>query len=402
MADVVATMGSWVMMMALNAMIIFERGGGVAESTGLFLAGTVPAMLFSPVAGWLCDRYERRMLMIVSRILSASVIVGMILATRVEILYVLLAVLSLCTAVVMPARQSLVPDLVAESDLTQANALLQQLTGIVKIGAPVAAGGLLAFISPQTAMVVDVVTYLLSALVLYRLPIIPRRPRPRQQPASGAVGAVSPLEMLRSVPVLWALLPGLFCLSLVFIAFDLTLAILVRDVLRAGITLKSTLIGCVGLGTVAGTFGLMRRKHQQKPSNDIVMGLLLLTVIPVAAALSVALALPGVASGLMMVACLIGGVGQGLAGVQVQTAVQMGAPAHVLGRVSGVMQSVTMAGQLFGLILTPLVVPAVLTLGGFYWGGSVVMAGVTIFTLLQFRRVALGYETVQKVEGGHG
>lgn len=397
LADVVATLGSWVTMMALNALIIFERGGGVKESTALFLAGMAPAMVLSPVAGWLCDRYDRRLLMVISRILSALVVVGMILVDRVEALYLLLVIQSICAAVVMPARQSMVPDLVEPHDLTHANALLHQLTGVIKIVAPMMAGALLAFVRPQTAMAVDVVTYLLSAVLLYRLPALSvrkRQPSEQQQEAP----SVSPLKMLRSIPVMSALLPSLFMLPLVFIAFDLTLAVLVRDVLNGSITLKSTLIGLVGLGTVLATFALMLRKGEQKPRSDIVVGLLLLTTIPIAAMLGTSVLLPTIATGVIMVSCLLGGLGQGLALVQIQTLVQTAVPSAALGRVSGIMQSVSMAGQMIGLLMTPLLVPMVISLAVLYGIGTVLMIGVTLFTLIQLRQGQQRTHVRQEVE----
>ena len=57
----------------------------------------------------------------------------------------------------MPARQASVPQLVARDDLTQANALLQQLAGFVKIGAPILGGVIVAGLGPERAMLLDIV-----------------------------------------------------------------------------------------------------------------------------------------------------------------------------------------------------------------------------------------------------
>ncbi len=53
-------------MMAVLAMVLFRGGGGVKESSLIMLAGLLPTLLFSPVAGWLCDRFDRKWLMIIS------------------------------------------------------------------------------------------------------------------------------------------------------------------------------------------------------------------------------------------------------------------------------------------------------------------------------------------------
>ncbi|HEX9013800.1 MAG TPA: MFS transporter, partial [Anaerolineaceae bacterium] len=156
-SESVSNTGSWVTMMAVYAMLVFQGKGGLAESSGVFLAGLLPMLVFSPAAGWLCDRFDRRKLMIGSELLSGAVIGGLIFARQPAVIYALLALQAVTTALMTPARQAVVPQVVPPEELTRANAFLQQLAGIIKIAAPSLAGLVLTLLSPHQAIILDVV-----------------------------------------------------------------------------------------------------------------------------------------------------------------------------------------------------------------------------------------------------
>ena len=63
LSESVSSVGSWITMMAVFAMIVFNGNGNVVQSSGIYLAGLVPTLLFSPAAGWLCDHLDRKWLM---------------------------------------------------------------------------------------------------------------------------------------------------------------------------------------------------------------------------------------------------------------------------------------------------------------------------------------------------
>ncbi len=162
-------------MMAVYAMLIFGGDGGVVESSGVFVAGLLPIFVFSPVAGWLCDHYDRKWLMVISESLSGLVISGLIFTDRIELIYAILALQAVFISIMIPARRASVPDIVDKDSLPKANAFLEQLAGIVKIVAPMLAGLVLTIMNPHTAIILDIVTFALSALILTRLPSLPPR-----------------------------------------------------------------------------------------------------------------------------------------------------------------------------------------------------------------------------------
>lgn len=384
LAALVSGIGNWITTMALFALLIFRSGGGVESSSGLFLAALGPMLIASPIAGWLCDRFDRKKLMIVSELLSGVAVVGLLFAQHMPLIYALLAIQSAFTALLGPARQSAMPQIVSDELLPQANALLGQLEGMLKIGAPILAGLLLTVASPQQAMLLDVVSYLASALILLRLPALPpvrtvqstTMPRPRVD------------RTLQTTPRLLLLFVLIFCVAWILMGFDVLSSLVVRDILRSDEGFFGVLIGAIGLGSVAGSAIVIVRKHQPDPWRDVLIGILLLVALPASLML---VSLFNVATARLLVAacCVIGGVGVGLATVQIGTLLQRGSPPALLGQFSGLFQATAVGGQLVALLTLPLIVPALLSITNYFAMMTVAMVlvfGATLAVLGATRR----------------
>ena len=79
LAESVSGVGTWVTMMALFAVVVFDGQGTVLHASGIMLAGLAPMLLMGPVAGWLADRQDRKRLMIASQLLTALPVIGLML-----------------------------------------------------------------------------------------------------------------------------------------------------------------------------------------------------------------------------------------------------------------------------------------------------------------------------------
>ncbi len=373
-AESISNTGNWITMLAVFSIIVFEGGGNEMQSSAVFLTGLLPMLLFSPAAGWLTDRFDRKWLMIASELLSGLIVAGIIFTDRLEFIYGLLVLQAISTSIMTPARQASVPQVVSRDELSKANAFLQQLAGMIKIGGPIIAGGLLAVMGPHTVIILDVVSFALSALILSRLPSLP--PAGLQQangkpaddnedyPRSGQVR--SPLAAIRESWYLRFLFILTFMAIVVFIGFDVLSSIFIRDVLGGEAGFYGISIGLVGLGTVGGTLLLMAQKGTPRPWRDLITGLALLAVIPATASFVAWLGQPGLGRILLAVSCLVGGVGNGFINVQAATLLQLLTRPALLGRVAGIFQSTLTAGQLVGLLIVPVLVPAILSIGMYF------------------------------------
>ena len=294
-------------------------------------------------------------------------------------------------ALMMPARQASVPQLVARGDLTQANALLQHLAGFVKFGAPILGGVFVAGLGPERAMLLDIATFGLAALVLTQLPSLPPVQPDAETPD---VAPPTPLQSggervwqtLRSTPALQMVFAVTFLGVLVIMGFDVLSSIAVRDVLQADERLFGVLIGLVGLGSVLAGLALMLRKRTVNPWHDVILGISLLAVLPLSIALGTRLGDPALIRCLVAAGAFVGGLGNGLIIIQVSTLLQLLSPPAQLGRVSGLFQSTIAAAQLITIVATPLIVPTFFSIGSFFSWSTLALGLVAVATTLMVRR----------------
>lgn len=365
-AESVSGVGTWITMMAVLTLVVFRGGGGVAATSGVFLAGLVPVLVASPLAGKLVDRFDRRRLLVASEVLCGLVGIGLVFVESRAAIYGLLAAQAVFSSVMMPARQAVVPQLVDREKLTSANAFLQQLAGITKIGGPILGGAILVVLEPHAAILFDVVSYGVAALILLRLPVLPPQARSAgYAEASPGTRTVSGGRVVLESPQLRLLFGIIFLCILVVIGFDSIGAVYVRDFLRAGEGFFGLAIGLVGAGTLLSTIGLMLARGRGDPWSHVLVGVVSLGVLPLL--LAIGGAFPGgeAIRVFMVVGTLIGGAGIGLVHVQLFTLLQLLSPPAMLGRVGGLLQMTIVTAQLAGLLVTPALVPSVIPVTGY-------------------------------------
>lgn len=381
LAESVSAIGDWITFMAVLAILVFRGGGGVVETSGVFLAGLLPTLIISPFAGWLVDRFNRKFLLITSQVLSGLVVSLLFFTIQFEFIYAILALEAIVLSVVTPSRQAVIPDLVSRDDLPKANAFLQQLSGLMKVFSPFIAGIALSIMEPRTAILFDVVSFFLSAFVLTFLPSLPAHGKREEGNEKGS--AARPLAVLRSIPRLRLLFTGVFTAILGIIGFDVLSSVYTRDVLHQGERIFGLSISLVGIGSLIATMLILTRKKTADPWRDLIIGFALLGSIPLVLAAVYSFGDNPMALYFVLTACLVGGIGNGLVHVQVGTIVQLITPSEILGQVGGWLQMVMVASQLIGMVVTPILVPSMVKMDVYFLGMSVLMALVVVYLTIQ-------------------
>lgn len=397
-AESISGIGDWITMLAIFALLVFRGGGGVTQSSGVFLCGLIPTLLLSPLAGTLCDRFDRKKLMIFSQLISGVVVSGLIFVDNIYLIYALLALQAASMSVMAPARQSSIPSLVSPEELTAANAFLTQLSSLVKIFAPMLAGLILSLVSPHTAIIIDVVSFALSALMLTRLKPLPPIKNPQTHQANHRTSS-NPSAWVKKTFTqnpFWLTLKTSISLKMLFIAgffsifvivgFDVLAAVFFRDALKETESFYGLAIGLVGVGSLLSTFYLLFKKRASRSWPDAVLGIALLSIIPLSLTLGAGMQNISLARVITMVACFVGGMGNGLLHVQISTLLQSFTPGHLLGEASGLLQSTMVTGQLLGTILTPILVPGVLSTGIFCLLSFIALSVLVILLVVQLSR----------------
>ena len=172
--------------------------GGSATDIGLVeAANLVPLAVFLLVGGVWADRLPRQRVMLVADVLrfalqcatAALLIAGV---AHVWQLAVLQIGMGACEAFFRPAATGLIPQVVSEPRLQQANALQGLvMSGSITLGAFLA-GMIVAAVGPGWGIAVDGLTYLASAWFLWRLR--PSAFRGRGSPVAGSPGRALAME----------------------------------------------------------------------------------------------------------------------------------------------------------------------------------------------------------------
>lgn len=173
--QLISLFGDRVHQVAIAAIVLVITDSPIAVAL-VFVAATLPNLLFGPIAGTLVDRWDHREVLVVSDILRAAVVVVMPIAASINIwlVYPLAFLLTTISIFFRPARVAILPRLVREDELLTANSALwigETMADV--IGFPLA-GLFVALVAEAISIAFwfDGATYLASALLLSTL--IPR------------------------------------------------------------------------------------------------------------------------------------------------------------------------------------------------------------------------------------
>jgi MFS family permease len=192
--EFVSGIGDWLYLVAILVVVYAESNSPVLLGI-IGAARILPYVLLSVPAGIVADRFDRRMVLLVTDVARGLLMLGLAAAVVVGapvIVIVAISILAACFSTFFnPAIAALVPTLVDERDLGPANSAWATLDNVAFIIGPALAGILLAAGGLAFAFLINAVTFAVVAVVLWRLPVPDRAaaadgegPTP-QAPASG-------------------------------------------------------------------------------------------------------------------------------------------------------------------------------------------------------------------------
>ena len=252
---------------------------GSPASLGLVLASqALPLALFALVGGVVGDRLSRQKLMLASDLARAAVqtvAAALLIAGEAEIwhLAVLAALYGAAEAFFRPAAGGLIPRLVPDEHLMQANSLIamSQSAGIV-LG-PALAGVLIALFGAGSAIAIDAVSFLASAACLWLMS--PRPAEPLDDEAAGATFLAQLGEGWREVTSrVWlrSFMGVLAAYHLIALPCVLALGPIVADRELGGASSWAVIVTMFGVGSIIGaTIGL--RAAPAAPDGGVLAGL---------------------------------------------------------------------------------------------------------------------------------
>lgn len=338
----------------------------------VLLADFLPSMFLGPLFGAAADRWSRRWCAATGDIARALAFVSLAFFDGFAVTLGLALLAGVGTGLFRPAVMAGLPRLVSPAGLPAATSLYGALADIGFTVGPALAGLGLLLASAETVMLVNGLSFAVSAFVLTRVQLGggERRAQSRSliREARAGVRAVAKMRALRAV------IAGSSAVVLFAGLFNVGELLLANNELGAGDSGFALLVALFGLGVLVGSLAGAGSSEPHVLKRRYLVGLGVTGVGFLAAAVS-----PGI--GLAAVAFAVAGLGNGLVLVNERLLVQITVGDELLGRVFGLRDTLdawawTLAFASAGLLFATLDTRIVLGLAGA--GVAVIAAGLAV------------------------
>ena len=208
LSQFVSGIGDWLVIGLLIPLVTTLTGGSSFAVAGIMIAKIIPSLLFSSLIGAFVDHFDRRRLMIACDVARALLTLILLVTNSLPVIYLTVLLMELASLFFSPARNALVPRLVTDAEvavanglayttqqasmligLTMSGAILAGFEAVVRLflasGVPIVdvlAGPLApALLGPRAGVVLNSLTFVLSAALLWsiRVQVRPERERGR-------------------------------------------------------------------------------------------------------------------------------------------------------------------------------------------------------------------------------
>lgn len=184
LGQVISLFGSSIQRFALS-LYLLDLTGSAGIFSAILALSMVPVVLISPIAGMLADRGSKKQLMIWLDSLSALLLliyVWIIFNGQDHVLVIatVMVLLSTISTIYQPVVNTCVPLIVSREHLVRANAIIQQVASLSQFLGPILAGLLYGFFGITGVVIINLVSFLFSALLELFLKI-PHQRREGQQ-----------------------------------------------------------------------------------------------------------------------------------------------------------------------------------------------------------------------------
>jgi MFS family permease len=300
----------------------------------VLLADLLPAALLGPILGAAADRWSRKLCAVVADVIRAGAFLGIALVDPFVATFLFALLAGVGNALFKPAALAGLPSLVAPERAAAATSLYGAITDFGFTAGPVVTAAALVVIDPEGVMLINGVTFGLSAVVLWRIPwggkVAPEEGETRESLLHEARLGLTAAARMPGIRVVIAASSGAMLIGGIFNVAEPLFATETLGTSDSGFAL---LVGAFGLGFIGGSLRgaegggppILRRRYLQ---GAFVMG-----IGWVASGTSPNL-------GLALLAFGLAGFGNGLLLVHERLLIQAVVPEHLQGRIFAVSDTV--------------------------------------------------------------
>ncbi len=163
------------MQMIARGWLAYDLTGSYAALGVVSLANAIPGMVLGLVGGVVADKVMKKQIIQVGQVVNmvvAFILAGLMLADLIEFWQLLVGAVAhgSVNAMLMPARQSMIPEFVDDWHLMNAIALNTAAQNVMRLTAPALAGLVIALAGPGWVYMLIAILYLWGAISMTRVP----------------------------------------------------------------------------------------------------------------------------------------------------------------------------------------------------------------------------------------
>lgn len=177
-SQTISLFGSSLVQYAIFWYITLSMNSGIMM-TVYIICGFIPTFILSPIAGVWADRYNRKLLIMLSdgMIATATLILAIVFLMGYDeawLLFVIASIRALGTGVQTPAVGAILPQIVPKDKLTQVNGTNGSIQAVIMFVSPIVSAALLSVTTIEKIFFIDVVTAaigILTLLLFFHIPL---------------------------------------------------------------------------------------------------------------------------------------------------------------------------------------------------------------------------------------
>ena len=349
----ISIMGDSVLNVALP-FFVYQVSGSTLATAVMVAAELLPRLLFGSIAGVFVDRWDRKRVMVITSLCQGLIILPLFLVHSAETLWIVYVIsfLQVTFAIFFgPAENALLPLLVSEEKLIQANSLNAMNNNFARLIGPPLGGGILALWGLPGVVLFDSLTFFLAGLLIFS---IAQSGRVAPAPEAGALPEgtswtrfwrewAEGIAIVRKDRIVGVLFLTVVMLNFGGVMIDPLGAAYVIDIVKANAEIFGLLIAVQAIGGIAG--GLLAGKVGSRMSaarlyawSEMILGVLIALRYNIPA-------LP-----ILFVMTVLVGLPAALGIAALETLFQRNVPNTHLGRIYGALNTTVGITSLFGVL----------------------------------------------------
>lgn len=277
----VSLIGTWMQRTAVYWLVYTQTHSTFMLGLTAF-ASQFSSFLFSPWGGVISDRYNRYRVTIITQIASmiqAFLLAILVLFTKYTVweIFAISVVLGVINAFDLPARQSMINELVAKKeDLPNAIALNSSMGKLAWLIGPALSGIVLEKLGAGTCFLINGFSYMavITSLLLIKFPACIPHPHSKKVVKEFKEGYV----YLKDTPSIGIVIIFIACVSLFVLPFRTLLPVYAKVIFKGNASTFGYLNSSVGLGALVGAFFLASLKSYTNIKKVLVVNLLIFGV----------------------------------------------------------------------------------------------------------------------------